>query len=224
MPRPLLLVEDEPAVRELASAVLSDAGFAVDALADGPDPDRTPWERFHVVVLDVGLPNVDGMDLCRSIRRRSNVPIVMLTARDRADDVVAGLEAGADDYLTKPFVPAVLVARVEAAVRRQIPGAGDVRMLVGDLAIDERAFTASRGGVALDLTGTEMRLLVALARRAGSVCTRQDLLERVWGYDYLGDSRLVDMAVLRLRAKLREAGAGDDLIQTVRGEGYRLRS
>ena len=219
----LLLIEDDPAVRELAVEVLADSGFEVDEMDDAPDPDRIAWDRYHVVILDIGLPSTNGLDLCRLIRGRSSVPILLLTARARPSEVVEGLDAGADDYITKPFVPDVLAARARAAARRQMPGAGDVRIAVGDLLVDERAFRAFRDGQELELTPTEMRLLVMLARNAGEVLTRQKLLEEVWGYDYLGDSRLVDMAVLRLRAKLRPDGEeATDYIATVRGEGYRL--
>jgi two-component system, OmpR family, response regulator MtrA len=240
----LLLIDDDPAVRDLAALVLGEAGFAVDVAADVAVPETVPWDRYHVVVLDIGLPSIDGIELCRGIRRRSAVPVLMLTGRDGNDDVVAGLDAGADDYVTKPFVPEVLVARARAAARRQVPGTGSVRLVVGDLVVDERAGRAFRGGVELDLTSTEMRLLVVLARNAGSVMGRDRLLSEVWGYDYLGDSRLVDMGVQRLRAKLRSAAtAGEhvgasaeaaaasagsdheplaDPIVTVRGAGYRL--
>jgi two-component system, OmpR family, response regulator MtrA len=219
----LLLIEDDPTVQALASLVLSESGFEVDTTTDVRHPDQVPWDRYHLVVLDVGLPSIDGISLCRLIRTRSQVPVLMLTARDSPEDVVAGLDAGADDYVTKPFVPEVLAARARAAVRRHVPGAGSVRLTVRDLAIDERASRAFRDGQELELTATEMRLLVVLARHAGEVLSRETLLSEVWGYDYLGDSRLVDMAVLRLRGKL---GAGDrpptDYIATVRGEGYRL--
>jgi two-component system response regulator MtrA len=238
----LLLIDDDPAVRDLAASVLGDAGFEVDVAGDVAVPETVPWDRYHVVVLDVGLPSVDGIELCRRIRRRSAVPVLMLTARDGNDDVVAGLDAGADDYVTKPFVPEVLVARARAAARRQVPGAASVRLAVGDLVVDERSGRAFRGGVELDLTSTEMRLLVVMARNAGAVMGRDRLLSEVWGYDYLGDSRLVDMGVQRLRSKLRAAspgtggggsvrspgpGGGDhgppaDPIVTVRGAGYRL--
>jgi DNA-binding response OmpR family regulator len=219
----LLLIEDDAAIREAASLVLETSGFEVEAISDAPRPETVPWERYQLVVLDVGLPSANGMDLCREIRTRSSVPVLMLTARDQASDVVAGLDAGADDYVTKPFVAEELAARARAATRRQLPGGGSSRTTVGDLVIDERAFRAFVAGEELDLTPTEMRLLMVLARRTGQVCTRHELLEEVWGYDYLGDSRLVDMAVLRLRTKLRRRREGADAhVATVRGQGYRL--
>jgi DNA-binding response OmpR family regulator len=222
VPSRLLLIEDDPQIQELAALVLADSGFEVEVSADAPDPASVPWDRFGLVVLDVGLPSRDGFDVCREIRARSGVPIVMLTARDATADVVRGLDAGADDYLTKPFVPEELAARARAASRRQLPGAG-VRLIVRDLVIDERAFCARRGDEELDLTATELRLLIALASRAGEVLSRHDLLAAVWGYDYLGDSRLVDMAVLRLRRKLGDDGSGTaPYVTTIRSEGYRF--
>ncbi len=219
----LLLIEDDPAVRELASLTLMEAGFHVDALDDAPDPDLVQWDLFHVVILDIGLPSADGIELSQLIRKHSNVPIIMLTARDRSEDVVSALEAGADDYVTKPFDAGVLAARARAAARRHIPGAGDVRVQVDNLVIDQREFRAVLDGTELELSATELGLLTALAARPGEVLTRQQLLEEVWGYDYLGDSRLVDMAILRLRAKLRAAVAESSPgIVTVRGQGYRL--
>jgi two-component system response regulator MtrA len=222
MPSRLLLIEDDPQIQELAAIVLMESGFDVEVSPDAPDPATVPWERFELVVLDVGLPTGDGFDLCREIRARSAVPIVMLTARDATADVVRGLDAGADDYLTKPFEPEELAARARAAARRHVPGSGS-RLAERDLVIDERAFLARRGDEELDLTATELRLLIALASRAGEVLTRHELLAAVWGYDYLGDSRLVDMAVLRLRRKLDDGRPGSaPYVTTVRSEGYRL--
>jgi two-component system response regulator MtrA len=221
MPSRLLLIEDDPVIQELAAMVLADSGFEVEVSTDGPDPATVEWDLFQLVVLDVGLPTADGFELCRAIRMRSGVPIVMLTARDATADVVRGLEAGADDYLTKPFEPEELAARARAASRRQEPGAS-ARLAVRDLVIDETAFRARRGEVELDLTATELRLLIALASQAGKVLSRHDLLAAVWGYDYLGDSRLVDMAVLRLRRKLDDDPEARPYVTTVRSEGYRF--
>ncbi len=217
-----LVVEDDASVREAVTMVLEAADFAVETAADGALAldaiERTPCD---LVVLDLMLPVVDGFEVCRSIRARSTVPIVMLTARADTADVVRGLELGADDYLTKPFVPAELAARARAAVRRST-GAGPARWTARDLEIDEEAFTVSRDGTELALSATETRLLIALASRRGQVQSREALLERVWGYDYLGDSRLVDMAVLRLRTKLGDATDGAPYIETVRSMGYRF--
>jgi two-component system response regulator MtrA len=217
-----LVVEDDRSVREAVTIVLERSGFDVVEVADGAEvAEVLRAGEFDLVLLDIMLPSMNGFDICRDIRTTSSVPIVMLTARTDTDDVVRGLELGADDYVTKPFEPAELVARARAAVRRaaeSIPPRWQVR----DLDIDEEAFCASRGGTALDLTATEFRLLVALASRVGQVLTREALLERVWGYDYLGDSRLVDMAILRLRSKLGEPDQPPPYISTVRSVGYRF--
>jgi two-component system response regulator MtrA len=221
----VLLVEDDRSVREIATLVLEQAGFAVTAVADGPAAVHESLQpcAHDLVVLDLMLPGMDGLDVCRTIRHQSNIPIVILTAKSDATDVVAGLECGADDYVTKPFEPSVLAARVRAVLRRttdEVRGA-DV-WGERDLVIDERAFEARRGDEVLPLTSIELRLLIELLRDAGAVLTRTALLERVWGYDYLGDSRLVDMAIKRLRDKLGEPDSPPPYISTVRGVGYRF--
>jgi two-component system, OmpR family, response regulator MtrA len=221
----ILLVEDDRSVREAATLVLERAGFAVDAVDDGHSGiENARQHPYDAVVLDLMLPEVDGFDVCRDIRRSSNVPIVMLTARADLADLVTGLELGADDYITKPFRPAELVARVRAAVRRSTadPSSTASRIAVRDLIVDEDAFRAFQAEEELSLTTTEFRLLATLMRNAGSVLTREVLLERVWGYDYLGDSRLVDMAVKRLRDKLAATGDQTTYVATVRGVGYRF--
>ena len=222
----VLLVEDDPSVLEAATIVLERAGFAVDAVADGADALDTVASRppFDVVVLDVMLPSVNGFDVCRELRKTSGVPIVMLTARDDTADVVAGLELGADDYLTKPFEPAELAARIRAVLRRTqgATATSQGAVTVRDLLVDENAFRVYRDGDELAVTTIEFRLLAQLVRNAGNVLTRDILLERVWGYDYLGDSRLVDMAVKRVRDKLGEAPEPPPYISTVRGVGYRF--
>jgi two-component system response regulator MtrA len=222
MTRRVLVVEDDASVREAVTLVLEAAEFEVETADDGAAAldvlDRDTWD---LVVLDLMLPSVDGFEVCRSIRARSTVPIVMLTARADTADVVRGLELGADDYLTKPFAPAELAARARAAVRRAVESVPP-QWRARDLDIDEEAFTVRRGGAELELSATETRLLVTLAARAGHVLSREALLERVWGYDYLGDSRLVDMAVLRLRTKLGDPPDGPPYIETVRSMGYRF--
>jgi two-component system response regulator MtrA len=222
MAQRVLVVEDDESVREAVTLVLEGADFEVDTAADGARAlDLLERRRWDLVVLDLMLPEVDGFEICRTIRTRSTVPIVVLTARADTADVVTGLELGADDYVTKPFHPAELAARARAAVRRS-PEPVAARWTVRDLEIDEEAFVARRDGVDLPLSATEMRLLVALASRAGQVLSREELLERVWGYDYLGDSRLVDMAVLRLRTKLGEPERPPQYVETVRTMGYRF--
>ena len=222
----VLLVEDDPSVREAATIILERAGFSVVGVEDGRRALETFQARpaFDAVVLDVMLPSLNGFDVCRELRRTSGVPIVMLTARDDVTDVVAGLELGADDYVTKPFEPAELAARLRAVLRRASgPGYDEPSSISGqDLVVDEAAFRAYRDGTEVILTTIEFRLLTQLVRNAGQVLTRHVLLERVWGYDYLGDSRLVDMAMKRLRDKLGDSPDGSPYISTVRGVGYRF--
>jgi two-component system, OmpR family, response regulator MtrA len=201
---------------------LKRAGFEVTAVGDGLEALAYQRSSPHdAVVLDVMLPGVDGLEVCRRLRVHSQVPIVMLTARKETTDVVVGLELGADDYVTKPFEVAELVARLRSVLRRSGSQPGRAVSL-GDLTVDEVAFEARREGRALPLTATEFRLLAELARRPGQVFTRELLLELVWGYDYLGDSRLVDVAVQRLRSKVERDPGHPELIVTVRGVGYRL--
>jgi two-component system response regulator MtrA len=222
----VLVVEDDPSVRETVTLVLERSGFDVTAVADGDSAiNEANRSGVHdLVLLDLMLPRSSGLDVCRHIRRSSNMPIVMLTARADTADVVAGLELGADDYITKPFEPVELAARVRAVLRRSADNnSGEITVLrMRDVEVDEGAFRAFRGGEELALTATEFRLLAELVRHAGLVLTRETLLARVWGYDYLGDSRLVDMAVMRLRDKLGDAEDGPDYVTTVRGVGYRF--
>jgi two-component system, OmpR family, response regulator MtrA len=219
----ILLVEDDPSIREIAKLGLTNAGFHVTTAADGREGllhfHQTP---FDLVVLDVMLPVLDGYEVCRQIRAESRVPVIMLSAKSDTVDVVVGLELGADDYVTKPFEMAELVARARAAVRRATAGDDEPVLVRGDLEIDPGAFVARRESEELGLTATEFKLLLELARRPGQVFTRDLLLQRVWNYDYLGDSRLVDVAVQRLRAKVEEDPKEPKMIKTVRGVGYRF--
>jgi two-component system, OmpR family, response regulator MtrA len=218
----ILLVEDDPSIRETTQLGLQAAGFSVETAGDGDEGlARFRAARPDLVLLDVMLPKRDGLEVCRAIRRDSGVPVIMLTARAEAIDVVVGLESGADDYVTKPFEMPILVARIRAALRR-VRGGDSVEVLrLGDVEIDLSAHAAVRDGAELGLSPTEFRLLAELARAPGRVFTREMLLERVWGYDYLGDSRLVDVAIQRLRAKVEPNPQHPVLIQTVRGTGYR---
>jgi len=220
----ILLVEDDPSIREVTAIGLRNAGFTVETANDGREGlDRFEREPFDLVLLDVMLPRLDGLEVARAIRRTSTIPLVMLTARADTLDVVVGLEAGADDYVRKPFEVPELVARVRAALRRVGRGPDDdaAQLRLGPLLIDIAGRTVTREGRDIPLTRTEFDLLVDLARHAGQVLARDTLLDRIWGYDYLGDSRLVDVAVGRLRAKVETDPAAPELILTVRGAGYK---
>jgi two-component system response regulator MtrA len=219
----ILLVEDDASIREIVALGLRGAGFTVVTAADGPEGlARFRAGRPDLVLLDVMLPGLDGLEVAREIRHGSTVPIIMLTARADTLDIVVGLEAGADDYVRKPFELPELIARVRAALRRGRGGPDEADHLrLGPLAIDVGARTVTRDGTPVPLTRTEFDVLVELARRPGQVFTREVLLERVWAYDFLGDSRLVDVAVGRLRAKIEPEPASPTLILTIRGVGYR---
>jgi two-component system response regulator MtrA len=219
----LLLVEDDASIREIVSIGLTAAGFRLVTAADGRDGlARARADGFDAVILDVMLPSLDGFEVCREIRKFSRVPVVMLTARTDLVDVVVGLESGADDYVKKPFELPELIARLRAVLRRTAAPAEAATIIAGRLEIDPAAFTVRKDGADVTLTATEFRLLLELARRPGQVFTRELLLQRVWDYEYLGDSHLVDVAVGRLRAKVEDDPARPALIKTVRGVGYRL--
>jgi len=223
----ILLVEDDPSIREVTALGLRAAGFSVATAADGVEGlERWRSERPDIVLLDVMLPRLDGLEVLRAIRHEATTPVVMLTARADTIDVVVGLESGADDYVKKPFEMPELVARVRAALRRRVAGtagaAGQVETAeLGPLRIDPEGRTVTLDGRDVALTRTEFDLLHELARQPGRVLAREALLDHVWGYDFLGDSRLVDVAIGRLRAKVEADPANPTLIVTVRGAGYK---
>ncbi|MGP4003308.1 two-component system response regulator CseB [Streptomyces sp. 8N706] len=229
----VLFVEDDDVIREATQLALERDGFHVTAVRDG----LTGLEKFRadqpdIALLDVMVPGLDGVSLCRRIRDESTVPVIMLSARADSIDVVLGLEAGADDYVTKPFDGAVLVARIRAVLRRfghaagagnsgandDVPGADGPLRTFGDLKVDTEGMEVLKAGRPVGLTPTEMRLLLEFSAAPGTVLSRDRLLERVWDYGWGGDTRVVDVHVQRLRAKI-----GQDRIETVRGFGYKLK-
>ncbi len=217
----ILVVDDDLALAEMLGIVLRNEGLEVVHVADGASALAVFREsRPDVVLLDVMLPGMDGLEVCRRIRGESGVPIVMLTARTDTIDVVLGLESGADDYVVKPFKPQELIARVRARLRR-----GDEpepeRLVIADLAIDVAGHSVKRDGTPLNLTPLEFDLLVALARKPWQVFTREVLLEQVWGYRHAGDTRLVNVHVQRLRSKVERDPERPEIVVTVRGVGYK---
>ncbi|HEX6425972.1 MAG TPA: response regulator transcription factor [Acidimicrobiales bacterium] len=222
----ILCVEDDERIRTAVKLALEDEGWAVEE-ADTGEEALNAFQRqpADVVLIDIMLPGIDGFDVCRAIRRVSDVPIVMVTARADTHDVVAGLEAGADDYLTKPFAPKELSARIRALLRRvRSSDAGSKHLRFGDLEVIPDEGVVRRGGEEIHLTKTEFRLLVELASSPGRVFNRETLLERVWGYGYFGDGRLVDVHVRRLRTKVEADPANPRHVVTVRGLGYKLQA
>ena len=218
-------MEDDRRVRRALALALEQEAYQVVEAADGTTGVRLAAEQDpDLVILDVMLPGLDGFEACREIRRTSQAPIVFLTARSDTADVVVGLESGGDDYLTKPFEVRQLVARIRAHLRRARSDVATGRITVGPLEIDPGAAEARIDGRPVSLTKTEFELLRCLASRPNQVFTREVLLEQVWGYDYLGDSRLVDVHVRRLRSKVEADPSAPALIQTVRGYGYKLAS
>ena len=220
----ILTVEDDERIRTAVRLALEDEGWEVEEADTGEDALQAfTRQPSDVVLIDIMLPGIDGFDVCRSIRRVSDVPIVMVTARADTHDVVAGLEAGADDYLTKPFAPKELSARIRALLRRaRTIDLAPTHLRFGDLEIIPDEGIVLRDNAEVHLTKTEFRLLVEIASAPGRVFSREVLLERVWGYGYFGDGRLVDVHVRRLRMKVEVDPANPRHVMTIRGLGYKL--
>jgi len=223
----ILLIEDDDRIRSALRLALEDEGYTVHEAASGETGLAAFAERpVGVVLIDVLLPGIDGFDVCRRLRQDSDVPIVMVTARDESQDVIAGLEAGADDYLAKPVNAKVLAARIRALLRRAKafagPGSRRVRLAFGQVEVLPEDGVVRVAGDEVHLTKTEFRLLVELASTPGRVFSREQLLETVWGYDYFGDGRIVDVHVRRLRVKIEPDPAAPRHVLTVRGRGYKL--
>jgi DNA-binding response OmpR family regulator len=224
----ILIVEDDERIRASMCLALEDEGYDVSEAASGEEALETFTQSlvaqpFDLVIIDIMLPGIDGFACCREIRRQSAIPIIMVTARTDTHDVVAGLEAGADDYVTKPFEPKELAARIRALLRRaRLADGGPSVLSFGDLEILPEAGVVRVGGTEVHLTRTEFLLLCELAANVGKVLSREQLLERVWSYDYFGDGRLVDVHVRRLRTKVEPDPANPRHVLTVRGLGYKL--
>ena len=226
VPARILVVDDEPPIVDVLAYNLQRANYEVVVARDGKEAlSKARQEEPDLIILDLMLPHLDGLEVCRALRRERDLPIIMLTARDSEVDRVVGLELGADDYVVKPFSVRELMARVGSVLRRAAPRQAEADsdlVKVGGLIVDASRHEAQWHGIELALTALELGLLHCLARHEGQVLSREQLLVQVWGYDYYGDLRVVDAAIKRLRSKLRQAAPADELIVTVRGVGYKL--
>jgi DNA-binding response OmpR family regulator len=219
----VLVVEDDHDLRMLLRLLLEDEGYAVTEAATGDQAlERFAREPSHLVLLDVRLPGLSGLEVCRALRAQTDIPVIMLTAHADSHDVVAGLEAGADDYVTKPFIEKELLARIRAQLRKSIRGREAEAILVQDIEIRPAQAQVLRDGTEVRLTRTEFNLLCYLADNPNRLLSRDALLAHVWGYDHAGDGRLVDAHIRRLRTKIEDDPGNPRLIQTVRGLGYKL--
>jgi len=228
MPAKILVVDDEPPIIDMLSYNLKRANYEVVVACDGEQAvNLARQESPDLVILDLMLPRIDGLEVCRILRRERDVPIIMLTARDTEVDRVVGLELGADDYVVKPFSVRELMVRVKNVLRRAAQAPSETpqsKIRVGDLTIDPARREAFLGASALELTALEFEALHAFARHAGMALSREQLLQEVWGYDYLGDTRVVDAVIKRLRSKLNQASPQSEVILTIRGVGYKMPS
>ncbi len=217
----ILVVDDDTAISEMIGIVLKAEGFEPQFAGDGAEAiELFRVMRPDLVLLDLMLPGIDGIQVCAAIRAESGVPIIMLTAKGETTDVVKGLESGADDYVVKPFNPKELVARIKTRLRPVLPESADT-VGIGDLVIDVQGHEVRRGSEKINLTPLEFQLLLALAIKPQQVFTREMLLEQVWGYHYKADTRLVNVHVQRLRAKVEHDPDNPRIVMTVRGVGYR---
>ena len=222
----ILVVDDEPSVTDLLAYNLRKAHYDISSAADGREALRLAREfKPDLILLDLMIPEVDGLDVCRELRKTGNVPVIIITALGEETDRIVGLELGADDYVTKPFSVRELMARIKAVLRRahnENPEQSKIITGAGNLRMDVEGRTVNVGKGAIELTRLEFELLHRLLINRGRVLTRERLLEQAWGYDYVGDTRAVDSAIKRLRAKLRTAATEADCIESVRGLGYRI--
>ncbi len=222
-PERILVVDDEHSITDFVSYALKKEGFTVDVASNGEDALKfVEDEHYDLFVLDIMLPGMDGYELCRRLRSKTNAPVLFLSARDTELDKVVGLEIGGDDYLAKPFGVRELIARVRALLRRG-GGADAVQTLsASGITLDEDAHTATGNAGNIDLTPREFELMAALMKHAGKVVSREDLLREAWGWDYLTETKTVDTHIKRLRDKIAAAGYDPGLVETVRGYGYRF--
>lgn len=225
MEQSILIVEDEPSITTLLKYNIEKAGYLTDVAYNGEDAVRKAQSKqYDLIVLDIMLPKMDGLEVCQTLRSDQNeVPILILTAKDSEYDRIKGLELGADDYLTKPFSPKELIARIKAILRRVNRHRGyDSVLIIGELEIDKQHFEAKLQGKLLSLTRKEFELLAYLAKHKNKTLSREQLLSAVWDYDFVGDTRIVDVHVSRLREKIERDKSNPTYIQTVRGFGYKM--